>query len=236
MDWKEHFQRVSKESEESVFGTVLGSHTVAELSDLVDAKDHDMKELSDAISHLSSVWLKSDPSAYNDFHQDYISLQSRYNAARSKASLAIAGGKAAWAPNSVIPVESEYQGILSALSPVVNTRTKGSLADLTARLQVVANKLGTSVQFTAPPQPTATDADLLGYKKTDSITRAMPNWVKRAVGTVVPEWVPDTADKPKYDPVPNYVLYIVGAVAVLVIGSVALGPTVGTAYLTRRSS
>ena len=72
-------------------------------------------------------------------------------------------------PDSVIPVEDEWQGLVHALAKTPGTTAKGDLQDLYNRLCAAQGK---PIDLSRMPQPTATDADLGVFKAADAAIKA----------------------------------------------------------------
>jgi hypothetical protein len=130
------------------FGTVLGYHTVAELSDLVSAKDVALLNLAARVQEIDS---SVDLSAFN---VAYTSLVNRYSAARTEALKAINDASSSFRPANMVIADSEYNNLLSALNPRWQENTwasgDGSLEDLYDQ----AGKFGATGAGDVPtPQP-----------------------------------------------------------------------------------
>jgi hypothetical protein len=131
------------------FGTVLGYHSVAELSDLVSAKDVALLNLAARVNEVQGS--STDMSAFN---AAYANLVNRYSAARANALKAIDDASSSFRPTSMVIADSEYNALLSALNPRWQENTwnsgDGSLEDLYDQV----GKLGaTGVHDSPTPQP-----------------------------------------------------------------------------------
>jgi len=148
------------------FGTVGGQYSVAELQDLLALWQYRMGQLGQAYANASPSWVAKDPSAFIDFTNDWNALQARYAAALKAAQTAL--GMASYyyvtVPNSLIPANAEYVGLMKAMRqcapPDGCPVQKGDWADLFARLSAVTQVID------HPPQPKATDADVQAFKAT----------------------------------------------------------------------
>ena len=148
------------------FGTIAGSYSVAELQDLIALWQYRMAQLAQSYADASPSWVQKDSKAFIEFTNDWNVLQNRYAAALKDAQAKV--GIAAYTlpyvgmPNSVIPAQDEYVGLMKAMRqcapPDGCPVQKGDWADLWQRLSAI-----TSVPD-HPPQPTATDADLEAFK------------------------------------------------------------------------
>jgi hypothetical protein len=110
------------------FGTVLGYHSVAELSDLVSAKDVALLNLAARVQEIDPT---IDLTAFN---AAYANLVNRYSVARAAALKAIDDASSSFRPPSMVVADEEYNNLLSALNPRWQENTwspgDGSLEDL----------------------------------------------------------------------------------------------------------
>lgn len=145
--------------------TILGQQTVAELIDLLKDKDYLVAQLSSA--YASHGPIVSDVS----FQADYNSFQQRWTTARSKAQTAIDLAKLnIFVANDMLAAQSEYDGILDALTRQRGFVQKGDFSDLVQRLSAA----GAAPDFSQAPQPDQTiDVDLSGYKAADTGVKAV---------------------------------------------------------------
>jgi hypothetical protein len=138
-------------------GTVLGDPSVAELIDLVAAKDYEIAQLEQAYADFSPTWVQKDSAAYVAWVNDWTALKTRYAIARSSAETDISIAKISPVPNNAINAKTTYNGILFAMSPVPNTVSTGSLQDIYNRITAAGGK----VDMSKVPQPKpGTDLDL----------------------------------------------------------------------------
>ncbi len=179
--------------------TILGSHTVAEVDDLIAAKDTDLADFATKRAALSSA-----PDATWD--ADFAALQSRYSSARTTYQVMrpILASAILFVPNSMIAAEDQYQAILSALynrppppqgsTPVYSdTVYPGGFQDLADRMLHSADPTtGAPVMVDESniPQPTATDVDLntfnaLQHLPGGNLPSVIPWWVWAAGGVVI---------------------------------------------------
>jgi hypothetical protein len=150
--------------------TILNHHSVAELRDWLAAIDYQIAQIAAAYAAFAPVWQSRDAATHHDWSDDWKALQTRYGVARAKALGAIARAQLEFAlPDSMIPVEDEWQGVLHALSHTPGVSAKGDFQDLHDRIVVAEGK---PIDFSKMPQPTATDADLGAYKAADAAIRA----------------------------------------------------------------
>ena len=156
--------------------TVLGQQTVAELRDLLAAKDYTVRQIEQAYKDFASTWEKRDASAFTDWTADWHTFRRRYDAARASAQHAIDGAKLNPLSDSLLPADAEYQGVLHALKQVDGTITRGDLQDLYNRITAA----GKTPDVSQTPQPKAPDEDLRAYKAADTAVKAVET-AERAV-------------------------------------------------------
>jgi len=150
--------------------TVLGHHTVAELRDWLSALDYEAGQIASAYATFAPTWQAQDAATHHEWASDWKALQARYHAARARAQFATLRAQIdVGVPDSMIPVEDEWQGVLHALAKTPGAVGKGDFQDLYNRLSAAQGK---PVDVSKTPQPTATDADLSAYKAADVVIRA----------------------------------------------------------------
>lgn len=199
MNWSKHFRTISRnEKGQAEFGTVAGQYTVAELKDLLAAKDASMTALASQVVQFFSTWQKQNPSDANAWHAQYASLLSNYAKAKSNANLVIGGASMGLLPDSVIPADDTYKAVLTALNSAwaQNTNANGSLGDLLMRL----SNAGAQNSPVNIPQPQAADFDLNNMQRANTIANQVPSPVKAFVGAFDPNVIPKDATAPQYDP------------------------------------
>ena len=126
--------------------TLFEHHTTDELIDLVNAKDGDLTVLAGMRASHPQI-AASDPS----WDADYARLRSRWDPAKKMADAMIQIARVnITTPNSLLPAEDAYQGIVRAISPVANTITPDSLAGLTGRMMKIGARPPEGYQT---PQP-----------------------------------------------------------------------------------
>jgi hypothetical protein len=115
------------------FGTVLGYYSVAELKDLILAKDATLRNMARRFEQI-----KDQPLDFSTFLPAYQNLINRYNTARAAGQAAINAAVDAWRPMNAIIADEEYQNILSALNSRWKEHTwaegDGSIDDLWSQL------------------------------------------------------------------------------------------------------
>lgn len=167
------FRNIRRVRAGSDFGTVGGLYSIAELIDLVAAKDVEVKTLGNDSANFLPQWQASDAATAGNWQADFTSLMGRYNAARADAEAAIAAahsGLGNLVPDNLTtnPGDVQYQAILSALNANWRTNdasTPGSIEDLRARL----SNAGASLSAYSVPQPrTGSDASINVLHAADS--------------------------------------------------------------------
>lgn len=191
-NWEHRFKGMSRRHNVD-FGTVLGKHTVAELKDLVDAKDYTLKQIESLFKQAPV-----NDKRLGDWITDWGKLRSRYNAARLKANDAITGFHIL--PDSASPAEDEYNAIIMALQPAYPSESKGDLQDLYRRIV----DMGLKPDLSETPQPKAIDPDLNVVKASDVMTGVLGGALQGAQ-SAVHQFVPQTDYK-------KLALYVGGAV------------------------
>lgn len=191
----------------------LGSYTISDLIDLLNAKDAEMKGLDDAFIQVRDKWQNTDPNGYTDFSIDYANLKQRYSDAKLAANIRITASKTEIAPASTINADTEYNAVLSALAPGGHTTTKGDLVDLVGRVQAQGGK-----DTAITPQPTAIDIDEQVFLASDAVAKATPSPIKSLIATVAPTLVPKDATQAQYQPVSKLKLY--GGIALAAIAGI----------------
>jgi hypothetical protein len=150
--------------------TVLGHHSVGELRDWLSAIDYQAGQIAAAYAAFGPTWQVQDAAAHHEWAGEWKALHSRYGAARSRAQFAIARAQLEVAiPDSLIPVEDEWQAVLHALAKTPGAVAKGDFQDLYNRLAAAQGK---PIDLSKMPQPTAADSDMSAYKAADSAIRA----------------------------------------------------------------
>lgn len=150
--------------------TILGYHSVAELSDLVLAKDVAMRNLGRRFLEVANT-----EQDFSTFVPVYQALVARYNVARAIAQEAINNSAYSARPTNMIRAEDEYNGLLTALNPRWQEHTwspgDGSLEDLYA--QVIAfGSTGKNDEPTPQPQ-SGSDYDFNVLTTTGQVTSAI---------------------------------------------------------------
>lgn len=191
MNWERHFRAMKKteySTEYSVsfgsdadFGTVAGSHSVAELEDLLAAQQYSIDQTKDAFNSHSQELSRGDQAVYQKWIADFKALQARWEPARAKAQKVIDERRAIvnsddWfaLPSTLATAEDEYKALLKAVQqsyPELRT-SPGDLVDLAGRLTRMLQAIGApKIDFSETPQPRKdTDADLNLFKSVNTVT------------------------------------------------------------------
>ena len=137
--------------------TIAGAHTVAELIDLVKAKDYVIGEMQNGYDSFQDTWKATDAPTQSKWLDDWNALKTRYGRAHLLAEVEIANAKIQPLPNDVIPAETAWTSILRALQKIEGVVSPGDLQDLYMRL----SNAGKPVPTPRIPQPgKGTDVDL----------------------------------------------------------------------------
>src|ERR1700722_18450202 len=143
--------------------TILGQYTVAELEDLIAAKDYAVNQLSYAYFGDAG---KHDLHKDSTWPTDFTALSIRYNDAKSKAQGMATALKASnpLIPNNLIPADAAYKAVLKSLRASPTTISKGDLQDLSNRLAA----LGIQTDYSGMPQPkSGSDIEMSVLKATN---------------------------------------------------------------------
>jgi len=165
-NWEKHFRAMAP-AKQPDFGTVNGQYTVAELQDLVAAKDVQVANLATQLAEVQGMRVPFDLSGVQG---QYDALKARYDAARADAQKAIDAAAWSWSvPNSLLPADAQYKGLLTALNPKWQQNTwapgDGSIEDISQTLK----SMGATGKGDKPtPQPRASSDASLGVLKTSS--------------------------------------------------------------------
>ncbi len=163
-------------------GLMIGNlYSVAELEDLLAQKDQELPALEKAWRGFDKTWMGWDPASDDRWLKEFNALKARYQAARTKANLAIALSEHAAGATALktyglytnplsttvsdfatlgitpatqgadIPADLEYRGVLSALQKVHGVTSPGDFQDLWDRLQNAINAHATATGQAPPP-------------------------------------------------------------------------------------
>jgi hypothetical protein len=139
---------------------IAGLYSVAELKDLIKAKDYDLDQLGAHYAAFAPTWVNADSASFVAWTDDWSKLQQAYDAARADGETAISEASLVLGSDNDIQADAPYRAILTALNPTwaQDTPAPGSLIDLDARLSAAS---GAQTDYSQQPQPTpGTDADL----------------------------------------------------------------------------
>jgi hypothetical protein len=148
---------------------ILGQYSIAELVDLLAAKDYLLNQTETAYN----TWLAANPGSSPDasFASDWQAMKDRYAAARSKAQTAIDLAKLnVFVSNTLMPAQAEYVAVLQSMTKSATgdggtTWGPGDIVDLENRL----GNAGVKVDTSQMPQPKkGSDADLSTYQVADT--------------------------------------------------------------------
>jgi hypothetical protein len=129
-----------------------GLWTIAELEDLLVAKDVEMSALEKNWQDFEGAWAGFDKVGHDAWASDYATLKTRYGAARAVASAALLA--AAILPDAVkkyAPADDPYRFVLLALQVHHDAVNPGDYLDLWNRLDAARRLQAQAVG--APPPP-----------------------------------------------------------------------------------
>jgi hypothetical protein len=134
--------------------TLLGDWSLAELQELLAAKDKEFQVLDSAYANTSAnQW--SNPQVQADWVSDWMALKNRYNQAKSTALnvISVANSNFLAPPLTMTTAEPYYTNVLRAIKQNPNTITKGDLDDVHNRL----NSIKPIPAYTVPQPSKAND-------------------------------------------------------------------------------
>ncbi len=179
--WKQHWKQANKSA---TFGTLLGLYTIAELEDLLAAKDVEVNVLTNDSKFVNTTWAESDPIAASNWNTDFNALLASYASAKQVARNAIANASSLLSP-TMNTADAQYKGVLYSLNNQWENHTDGpgSLGDLRARLTAAGAPM---TPYTVPQPRAGTDADLNAYRSADTAAKAIDSAGKGTMSLVVP--------------------------------------------------
>lgn len=147
--------------------------TVAELRELVAAKDYTVKQMFEAYIAIRDGWRERNAAELALWESDYEGFRARYGEARGIADMNI--DAAAWVPvpDNAIPAPDAWNAIMKAIrqnwdGTTGGALTRGDLLDLSDRII----KAGGRPDYSKTPQPTAeSDGALELFKAADVATK-----------------------------------------------------------------
>jgi hypothetical protein len=147
-----------------VVGTVFGDRTIAELRDLVAAKDVEMSELDAAIAAFGPTWAEKDIDAVTAWDRDWTALLARYAPARVAAQKKL--DSTGPLSDDWTPAEGEYERLIRSLQKEDGKTSPGDHIDLVGRIIDAGAKLDYRV-----PQPVANDVDLSTFLRASKVLK-----------------------------------------------------------------
>jgi len=151
--------------------TIGGKHTIAELSDLLEAKDPLIPALEQNWRVFHPIWMQTNPGADAAFKKDLDDLKSRYS--RETLMLHTVIDAVPSFMENITPAEDAYAGVISALQKHPGVVSPGDLQDLWNRLNdaVQANQSAHGL----PPAPLYEPPTLQPRKTSDIEETAYKN-------------------------------------------------------------
>ena len=152
----------------------LGQYTIAELKDLLKAKDFEVQKVQSAYDNFKGQWSSSDPDTASAWLNDWNALLARYNAAKQNANIEISLVTFSPVPDNVNPADAEYQAVLRSLQQTEGTVSPGDLQDLFSRVSAaLAAANQKPISEVGLPQPAASsDFDENTLKAADATIKA----------------------------------------------------------------
>lgn len=145
--------------------TILGDHTVHELSELRDALTAQLGDLQTAYQTGAGAWAANNPQAFGSWIARYDAAMPAWGAALDQAELTLdLTPQALW---DLEVAEQDYQGLAAAFAP---------FEALDGFLRVPANGFPQAdlPNYSNTPQPTAPDADLAVGKAVNKLLAKLP--------------------------------------------------------------
>jgi hypothetical protein len=174
MNWEQHFRAMRSgrpspyQLQQCGFGMIGNAYSIAELIDLVAAKDVTIANIDKLLAEVESR-----PLDLGDIVSRVNALHARYQAARANAESAITMARLNFlTPNTMLAADAEYKAILAACNPKWESHSwspgDGSIEDINDTLM----KMGATGATASPiPQPrSGTDFDLNQYHTASAIT------------------------------------------------------------------
>ena len=191
-NWEQHFRQLRARRPSPMvkamnytpvgFGMVGNAYSIAELIDLIAAKDVSLANLDKLFAEVQAK-----PFDLTDISARLNALKGRYQIARNNAESAITLARLNFlVPNTMIAADNEYKNILAAINPKWQSHTwstgDGSLEDINSAL---TNMGATGASASPIPQPRAgTDADLRNMQTATMVT-AMAEGAMQGGGTLL---------------------------------------------------
>jgi hypothetical protein len=153
--------------------TLARNPTFAELDELIAAKDATIRAIDTEASKILPAWSTRAPDEANAWRNEWLALVGRYNSARALRDPT--GG----AKSLALPPEVIWGAILKSLRQAWDPagsltqaapETPGDLNDLARRLGAQGGK----PDFSAVPQPVATDPEAVLFNAADVFFRSLP--------------------------------------------------------------
>ena len=225
------------------FGGLLDYKSIGDLKDLVTQTQARRQEMDRWYAQASPAWVNKNSAAFTAFTNDRLAFNARFDAAMSKAQLALLGGKINfYTPDTLIPATDEYTGLAKAMrqcyQPIAAGSAcpvaKGDWFDLFNRAAAVSPSLGIPAPTDKAYQPTAADlsgalfaatassdvvAQVTGGQST--ATGPLPQDVAEAVKKHGKEMLDSTGDTL------SLVAWLLAHQRVLIIGAVAVVGGIG---------
>jgi hypothetical protein len=165
MSWATHFQAISSGNATASFGmTLTGAYSLAELKDLLDAKDKELLVLRGDAEAFFPTWQAKDPAAANYWKSDFQNLQKNYADVRGRAKAEIAASHLL--PDNMVGEDGLYYEVLYVfnLGWKEHNAATDTLMNLRSRLQAAGAKMS---PYTVPQPKAGTDFQQNVFKAAD---------------------------------------------------------------------
>lgn len=162
--------------------TILGSHTIQEVEDLMKTIEYRIQQMNKANSNITQQQVDLDPLGMLDLQKDWTAFQVRWATMRDQvlSDLLMLSLAQPLVSISLIPAEKQYQKVIST----INTGPNGSIAkgDLSDCANRIAQLGQVHIDFANMPVPSNFDPDLAAYKTVDAGIKKGEDAAKAAVG------------------------------------------------------
>ena len=178
MDWATHFQALSKGQPTASFGvTVTGAYSLAELQDLLDAKDKELLVLRADAEAFFPTWTAKDPIVAANWKSNFQDLQKSYGDVRGRAQKEIASSHLL--PDNMVGEDPLYKEVLATFN--INWKQHDAstdrLVDLRSRLQAAGAKM---TPYTVPQPRKGSDFQQNVYKAADDAVKGVEDAAHKA--------------------------------------------------------
>jgi hypothetical protein len=226
MNWEQHFRamRSGRPSPYQLqaygFGMIGNAYSIAELIDLVAAKDVTLANIDKLLGEVQAK-----PFDLGDVSSRLNALHARYQAARANAESAITMARLNFlTPNTMIPADTEYKAILAACNPHWESHSwapgDGSMEDINNTLTTMG---ATGATASPIPQPKSGSDFDLNQLQTANAAITMAEGAAKGAGSLVGKGVSGVFGNLDWSTIAKVAL-IAGAGIVILPKLLAMGP------------